>query len=185
MVLHNVAFLAPIPIYQVEGIVMNTRSARLADRLEAHAQALSEFAEGLSLVEWRTPVPGDGRTIGVTVHHVASMYPLEIQLAQGIASGAPMTGVTWQAVHDINAGHAKEYRDVTKEAASALVKQNSAAAAKAIRAMTDDELDTAVTQSLYGDAVLTCQFFLEDHAIRHSMHHLARMRAALRTEVAA
>lgn len=159
---------------------MTTRSARLAERLEAHALALGEFAQGLSPEQWRTVVPGDGRTVGVTIHHVASVYPIEIQLAQGVASGAPMVGVTWQVVHDMNAGHAKDNRDVTKEAAIALLKQNSAAAAKAIRAMSDQELDQAVPQSLYGDAELTCQFFLEDHAVRHSRHHLAKVRAALR-----
>jgi hypothetical protein len=26
---------------------------------------------------------------------------------------------------------------------------------------------------------LTCQFMLEDHAVRHSYHHLARIRLAL------
>jgi hypothetical protein len=34
--------------------------------------------------------------------------------------------------------------------------------------------------SLYGDAELTCQFILEDHAVRHSYHHLARLRAAVK-----
>jgi hypothetical protein len=34
--------------------------------------------------------------------------------------------------------------------------------------------------SLYSDAPLTCQFVLEDHAVRHSYHHLARLRAALK-----
>jgi hypothetical protein len=33
--------------------------------------------------------------------------------------------------------------------------------------------------SLNADAPLTCQFFLEDHAVRHSYHHLAKIRAAL------
>lgn len=160
--------------------MMNTRSARLAGRLEANAVALREFAEGLTPEQWRAVVPGDGRTVGVTVHHVASMYPLEIQLAQAIAAGTPMTGVTWAAVHDINAAHAKENRDVTREKAIAALKENSAAAARAIRALSDNDLDRAVTLSLYGDAELTCQFFLEDHAVRHSQHHLARMKAALR-----
>ena len=159
---------------------MNTRSERLAERLEANAAALSEFARGLSPEQWRTVVPGDGRTVGVTVHHVASVYPIEIQLAQGVASGAPMVGVTWQVVHDMNAGHAKDNAACTKEAAIALLKENSAAAAKAIRAMSDKELDQAVPQSLYGDAELTCQFFLEDHAVRHSRHHLAKLKAALK-----
>jgi hypothetical protein len=33
--------------------------------------------------------------------------------------------------------------------------------------------------SLNADAPLTTQFFIEDHALRHSFHHLARIRAAL------
>jgi hypothetical protein len=32
---------------------------------------------------------------------------------------------------------------------------------------------------LYGDAPLTCQFFVEDHALRHSYHHLAKLRRVL------
>ncbi|HEX5600896.1 MAG TPA: hypothetical protein VFX63_00040, partial [Pyrinomonadaceae bacterium] len=51
--------------------------------------------------------------------------------------------------------------------------------ATAIRLFTDDELDQAVPVSLYANAVLTCQFVLEDHAVRHSYHHLGRIRAAL------
>jgi hypothetical protein len=56
---------------------------------------------------------------------------------------------------------------------------NSAAAAAAIRALSDEELDRAAPISLNSDAPLTCQFFLEDHPVRHSYHHLARIRAAL------
>ena len=51
------------------------------------------------------------------MHHVASVYPLEIQLAQTVGGGKPVAGVTWDAVHEMNAGHAKEHDAVTKEAA--------------------------------------------------------------------
>ena len=166
---------------------MTTRAERLAGRLEANASALAEFAATLTPEQWRTPMPHDGRTMGVIVHHVANIYPLEMELAQSIAAGTPMAGVTWDVVATVNAGHAKEFQSATKEAAIALLKQNSAAAAKAIRAMTDEQLDRAVTQSLYGGAELTCQFFLEDHPVRHSIHHLSKIRAALlaRSEVSA
>lgn len=154
------------------------RSGRLADRLETQAKALMDFARGLSDDEWRKVLPGDGRTFGVIVHHVASIYPLEIQLAQAAAAGTAMVGVVWQNVHDINAAHARDNANVTKDAALQLLRENSAAAASAIRALSESDLDRAVPMSLYGDAELTCQFFLEDHAIRHSMHHLARLRTA-------
>ncbi len=45
--------------------------------------------------------------------------------------------------------------------------------------LTDEELTRAAPISLYGDAPLTCQFMLEDHAVRHSYHHLGVMRRAL------
>jgi hypothetical protein len=66
---------------------MSRRAQALADRLEQGAQALAVFAEGLSDAEWRMSVPKDGRTVGVIVHHVASVYPLEVQLAQSVAAG--------------------------------------------------------------------------------------------------
>jgi hypothetical protein len=158
---------------------MNQRSQALADRLEDGARALATFAGTLSDAEWQARVPKDGRRIGVVVHHVASMYPLEIQLAQTLAGGQPIAGVTWDAVHELNAGHARDNDGVTREEAVALLRSNSAAAAAAIRAMSDDQLDQAAPVSLNSDAPLTCQFFLEDHAVRHSMHHLAGLRAAL------
>jgi hypothetical protein len=158
---------------------MHNRSGALAARLEAGAKALTAFAATLSEAEWQARVPHDGRKIGVVVHHVASVYPIEIHLAQLLASGKPIDSVTWDAVHAMNRDHAKENDSVTKEATLALLADNSAAAAAAIRAFSDAELDRAAPVSLNSDAPLTCQFMLEDHAVRHSYHHLARIRAAL------
>jgi hypothetical protein len=161
------------------GAMLNQRSEALATRLENGATALAALAATLSEAEWQMRLPDDGRKIGVVVHHVASMYPSEIQLASLLAVGQPITGVTWDAVDAINRDHAKEYDNVAKEAALALLNTNSAAAAAAIRAFTDDELDRAAPVSLNRDALLTCQFFLEDHPVRHSYHHLARIKAAI------
>jgi len=159
---------------------MADRATALAQRLEDGARALSAFAGTLSDAEWRRPFgTTDTRTIGAIVHHVASIYPLEMQLAQLLAAGQPVTGVTWDAVAEVNANHAKENAGATKEAALELLARNSAQAAAAIRALSDAELAQAAPVSLYGDAPLTCQFFLEDHAVRHSYHHLAKIKKAL------
>jgi hypothetical protein len=155
------------------------RANALAERLEQGARALADFASGLTDAEWQARVPKDWRKVGVVVHHVADMYPLEIELAGRLAAGLPLAGVTWDVVATVNAAHAAEHDGVTKEAAIGLLRANSAAAAAAIRKLGDEELDRAATVSLYAEAPLTCQFFLEDHALRHSYHHLARIRAAL------
>jgi hypothetical protein len=157
----------------------NPRANALANRLEQGAAALATFASTLNDIEWNTRVPKDGRKIGVVVHHVASVYPIEIQLAQLLAQGNAVTGVTWDVVHGMNAKHAQDNDAVTKEETLALLRQNSQAAAAAIRALSDEQIDRAAPNSLYGDAPLTCQFMLEDHAVRHSFHHLAKVRAAV------
>jgi DinB family protein len=158
---------------------MSKRSEALAARLEAGAAALAAFAGGLSAAEWQTRVPKDGRKIGVVVHHVANVYPIEIQLAQKLGAGEAVQGVSWDGIAKMNAGHAKEFDGITKEEALALLKRNSAAAAAAIRALSDKQLDSAAPLSLNADAPLTCQFMLEDHAVRHSYHHLAKIKGAL------
>ncbi len=68
---------------------------------------------------------------------------------------------------------------VTKADALELLRRNSTAAAAAIRALSDAELDRAAPLSLNFDTPLTCQFMLEDHAVRHAYHHLAILRRTL------
>ena len=42
---------------------------------------------------------------------------------------------------------------------------------------TDEQLDRAASVSLNGGAPLTAQFLIEVHALRHSWHHLTKMKA--------
>ena len=156
------------------------RAALLADRIEEGAALLAAFAEGVSEQEWRAPVSAaDCRSVGLIVHHVASMYPIEIDIARAIASGKAVTDVTWAAVAELNAKHAYEHAEETKATALELLRRNSREAAKGVRAFSDEELDRAAPFSLSFGAPVTAQFVIEDHALRHSWHHLARIRKAL------
>ncbi|MGC2182022.1 MAG: DinB family protein [Terriglobales bacterium] len=158
------------------------RAESLADRIEEGAAGLAAFAEGLLEEEWRTPVSESGRAgrpVGVIVHHVASVYPIEIDLARTIASGKAVTDVTWKVVAALNAKHAQDHAGVTKAAALELLRRNSREAAAAVRAFTDEELDRAAPFSLSFGAPVTAQFVIEDHALRHSWHHLAGIHTAL------
>ena len=167
------------PSTETTARAIGARANDLAERLEQGARALISFAGSLTDAEWQTRTPKDGRKIGVIIHHVATVYPVEIHLAQTIAEGKPITGLTMDDINSMNAQHAQANEGATKEETIELLRQNSAAAAAAIRALSDEALDRAVVASLYADAPVTCQFVLEDHAVRHSYHHLARLRAAL------
>ena len=159
----------------------SARAADLANRIEEGARTLAVFAEGLSEADWKTPMAtgSDRRPVGVIVHHVATMYPIEIDVAKAVARGEAVD-VTWEAVADINGKHAGEHAGVTKSAALDLLRRNSRAAADAVRAFSDAELDRAAPFGLSYGAPMTAQFVVEDHALRHSWHHLARIRKALK-----
>ena len=160
---------------------MARRAEALAARIEEGAAGLAAFAEGLSDAEWKLPVTKgtDRRPIGVIVHHVAFMYPIEIDVARSVASGKAVTDVSWGNVAEINAKHASDNAGVTKAEALDLLRRNSREAAAAVRAFTDEELDRALPFSLSYAAPVTTQFVVEDHALRHSWHHLARIRTAV------
>jgi hypothetical protein len=160
---------------------MGRRAESLADRIEEGAAGLAAYAEGLSDAEWRTPVVSgkDRRPVGVLVHHVASMYPIEIDVVRVVADGKPVTDVTWEAVADINAKHASDNAEVSKAATLDLLRKNSRDAAAAVRALSDEQLDTAAPFSLSYGAPVTAQFVIEDHPLRHPWHHLARIRKTL------
>jgi hypothetical protein len=156
------------------------RAASLADRIEEGAAGLAAFVETISEAEWKTPVSStDRRSVGLIVDHVARVYPIEVDLARAIAGGKAVTEVTWEVVAQLNAKNAEEHAGVTKAATLELLRRNSREAAAAVRTFTDEELDCAAPFSLSFGAPVTAQFVIEDHALRHSWHHLARIRKAL------
>jgi hypothetical protein len=155
------------------------RAGLLADRIEEGAARLAAYVERLSEAQWRQPISAtDRRTVGVVVHHVAFVYPIEIEAARAIASGKAVE-TAWTAIAELNAKHAGANADVTKAAALEILARNSREAAAAVRAFTDEELDRAAPFGLSDGAPVTAQYVIEDHALRHAWHHLAKIREAV------
>jgi hypothetical protein len=137
------------------------------------------YVDGLSEAQWRRPVSAtDRRAVGVVVHHVAYVYPIEIEAARAIAKGRAVE-TAWPAIAELNARHAAENANVTKAEALEILARNSRDAAAAVRAFRDDELDRAAPFGLSDSAPLTAQYVIEEHALRHAWHHLAKIREAV------
>ena len=85
----------------------------------------------------------------------------------------------WPAIAELNARHAAENANVTKAAALEILARNNHAAAAAVRAFTDEELDRAATFGLSDGATVTAQYVIEEHALRHAWHHLAKIKEAV------
>ena len=159
---------------------MSKRAQALADRVEQGARELMAFVENCSEEEWQAIVPVEERSVGVLVHHVASAYPVEMDLVKVLASGQAVVDVTWDMVDSMNAGHADKQASCTKEEALELIQRNSTSAANDIRELSDEQLDKAAPVSLHWDAPLTTQYFVEQHPLSHPFAHLESIRDALK-----
>ena len=160
---------------------MSKRTEALAERLEQGAHALATFASTLTDAEWQSQTAGrraQGRRRRPPRGDPCIRW--RSSWRRRWRGDKPIEGVTGTRSTRSTPGHAREYDTVTKAAALEHLRRNSTAAAAAIRALTDEQLDRAATVSLNADAPLTCQFFLEDHAVRHSYHHLAAIRKAVK-----
>ena len=167
------------PLSQPANTTPGVRAKRLADRIEEGARLLADLALTLSGEEWAIPVSEhDRRPVGVIVHHVASMYELEIGAVLEISKGNRVD-VAWENIAQINAKHAEENPNATKSETIEFLRNSSRKAAEAVRALTDDELDQAAPFGLSFGAPVTAQFVIEDHPLRHSWHHLAKIREAI------
>lgn len=158
---------------------MSTRANQLADRIDQGAALLAVFARELTDAQWNTKVSPDGRTIGVLIHHVASMYPIEISVIETALTATAISDVTWEVVAGINRDHAYANVGVTKADALSLLQENSRNASARVRQLTDAELDKSLPFSLSFGAPVTVQYIIEDHPLRHPWHHLARMQRVL------
>jgi hypothetical protein len=155
------------------------RAAVLADRIEEGAAKLAAFIKELPEALWKKSISAtDRRTVGVIVHHVAFVYPIEIEVARAIASGMAVE-TAWPDIAQLNAKHASDNPDITKAAALELLARNSKEAAAAVRGFTDEQLDRSAPFGLSYGAPVTAQFVIEDHALRHAWHHLAKIKESV------
>jgi hypothetical protein len=161
---------------------MSKRAEALAERIAQGHRELIVFIEGLPPAAWHAYCQNEERTVGVIVHHVASVLPTELDLVQVLASGQAITGVTVELVDQMNAQHAQEHANCELQETLDLLRHNSARVVSAIRELSDAELDRAAPVSLHWDAPLTTQYFIEDHPLGHAYHHLATIKAAMSTD---
>lgn len=91
-----------------------TTPLNMAVKESGSTRSLAALASTLTDEEWQTRLAGDGRKVGVVVHHVASVLPVEIHLAQTLAAGKPVKGITMETIHEMTAVHARDYAAVTK-----------------------------------------------------------------------
>ena len=161
-----------------------SRSERLADQFEAAHERFIRVVESLTNDQWRMRgrnTPGmrindedEARPLGVVAHHVAVNEQVIMGRIQAVLSDAPTQPLDFK---EINARHAFEYADTTKEQVVSLLRDSGRQIAKDLRAIPDDRLDKA--RELPSGGTMTVQQRIERVLIGHIQGHQGSIEATI------
>jgi mycothiol maleylpyruvate isomerase-like protein len=119
---------------------MRTKGEVFAEQFEAKAEEATAFLEMLTAADWTKTTAAEKWTVAATAHHVASSYEPITHIIKTIAAGQPLPHFTRQMLDEMNAQHAKEFADCTRQETIALHQTGAAIAAAAVRGLSDAEL---------------------------------------------
>jgi hypothetical protein len=154
---------------------MGARAESLAKQFEAKAAEMTGVIKGLSDADWKKTTAAEKWSVGVTAHHVAGGHEGILGLVKTVAAGRSITNFTMAMLDEGNAKHAREHAACTKAETLALHEKGAAAAAAAVRALSDAELDQKGTV-LAEMPAMTTQQVIEGILINHVNDHMGSIR---------
>jgi Mycothiol maleylpyruvate isomerase N-terminal domain len=156
---------------------MSNKADTLATRFE---QASNEFAsrlQGLSDGDWQSKTVEEGWTVAATAHHAAGSSAPISMMVRSAATGSPMPPITVDGLNQMNADHAKEFANVSREATLALLRETTGPAANLVRGLSDEQL-TRKAMMPFG-MEMTAEQIIEAVLIGHITGHATSITAAV------
>ena len=157
---------------------MSERAESLAERFETVNGELIAAVEAASADEWKRTCQGEGWSVAVTAHHIATSNNAVAGFVQAIATGQEIPPITMEMIDQGNAQHAVEYANCTKEETLALLRDGGAQTVKNLRGLSDEQLDRTAVLPAMNNAEVSAQQFAEMILIGHSNEHLESIRTA-------
>ena len=124
---------------------MGAKGEAFAKQFEAKVEEATTLLETLTDADWKKTTAAEKWTVAVTAHHIASSYEPATHIIKPIAAGQALPHFTREILDARNVQHAKEFAGCTRAETIALHKKEAAAAAAAVRRLSDSELARAGT----------------------------------------
>jgi hypothetical protein len=156
---------------------MSQRSQALAEQFEQGHRQMVATMERCSDAQWKSKTSGEQWSVGVVAHHVAQALEAVAGIVRMIATGQRLPPLTMDDLHKMNAEHAKQYANVTKDETVALLRKNGAAAAGTVRGLSDEQLDRSAP--VLGGPLMTAQQLVEQGLIGHVKEHHGSIQATV------
>lgn len=155
----------------------SARARALAWRFVQAHDTLVATIEGCTPGAWRAICADTGWTVGVQAHHIAVNEAAIADVVRGVAEGHPHPPMPPGMLDEINARHAEEFANVTKEETIALLRANGPAAAATYRGLSDAQL--ALMTTLAEGYTLSVADVIERLAIGEIEQHGEYLRRAI------
>ncbi len=157
---------------------MAERAEALAAKFEEANNDVISMVESASDEQWKAICADEGWSVGVTAHHIGGGHPLIAGLVQALASGVEIPPLTTEQLDQSNAQHAEEHANCNKEETLEMLKTGGAAAAAAVRGLTDEQLDKTSTV-IAGAPDMSVEQVIENVMIASAANHGASIKKAL------
>ena len=157
---------------------MGERATNLAKRYEGAVAELTALIEESTDAQWRAICKGEGWSFGVTGHHIAEDQDGLVNWFTAIVNAAPRPQSA-ETLDQRTARHAAEHANCTKAETLDLLRAGTTRAARAVRALGDEQLDRSAPPAPDGRPGLTAGEVIDRILIGHVTGHMASMRAAI------
>ena len=150
----------------------------LASAFRADNEALIELVSGMDEREWARDCPGEGRSIGVVVQHIAEGHLIIGGIARAIAAGRPLPVQARRTAEQgaaFNERQARRLASGTRDDGLRILRSNTERVARFIERLGDEDL----RREAVGVDGLTLADAIERGLIGHLRGHAHAVRLAL------
>ncbi len=157
---------------------MTERAEALATKFEAANNDLIATVEAASDEQWKTVCAEEGWSVGVVAHHIAGGHPLIAGLVGALASGVDIPALTMEQIDQSNKEYAVEFASVNKDETLEMLRTGGAAAAVAVRGLSDEQLDRTSTV-MAGAPDMSVEQVIENVLIHSVTGHHASIKKSI------
>ena len=159
---------------------MSQRRKELVKRFTAFSNDFIAFVENCSDEDWQKVCSGERWAVGVVAHHVAAGHFGAIDFVKLIVAGEAIPEITMEAIDQMNAQHAKEHANCTREEVLGLLRENGSAFSGYLEGLPEADLArTGYLAAIGGD--VSARQLIEMVIFQSGGEHLDSMKAATRT----
>ncbi len=157
---------------------MGAKSEMLAKQFEAKSRDALLTLERLSEADWQKVTASEQWSVGVTAHHIAGVFHVLPDVVRAMAAGRSLKDFNMDHIDEMNAQHARDHANCTRADTIKLYREGAAAAAAAIRALSDEGLAKSGTV-MSSMPPMTVEQIIVGGLLQHVDEHFGSIRQAV------